>query len=79
MTTKRASQPAPDLTPVEVNILTGADEQAQDHKAAVVKAAERAAQAMGYDMTGRAREHLTGALTALDALEARLTELREKR
>ena len=69
----------PALTPVEVNLLTAADEYAQEHKAAVLTAAGRATRAMEYDMLTRTRQHLSAALSGLDALEARLEELREKR
>ena len=69
----------PALTPVEVNLLTAADETAESHKAAVLHAAERAASAMQFDMLPLARERLTAALSELDALEARLAEIRGQR
>ena len=70
---------APVLTPVEVNLLTGADETARDLKAAVLNAAGRAVQAMRHDMLPLARNNLTHALAELDTLEARLTEIRGQR
>lgn len=69
----------PGLTPVEVNLLTGADETAEGHKAAVLHAAARATSAMHFDMLPLARERLTEALSELDALEARLAEIRGQR
>jgi hypothetical protein len=69
----------PGLTPVEVNLLTAADETAREHKAAVLDAAEHAGKAMGFDMLPLARQWLTEALAELDALEARLTEIRGQR
>lgn len=70
---------APDLTPVEVNLLTAADETAEGHKAGVLHAVERATSAMQFDMLPLARERLTEALAELDALEARLNDIRGQR
>ena len=69
----------PGLTPVEVNLLTAADETAAEHKAAVLHAVERAKSAMHFDRLPLAREQFTRALSELDALEARLAEIRGQR
>ena len=70
---------APVLTPVEVNLLTGADEQAQMRRAALLDVIERAGSALQFDMLPLVRGRLTQALRELDALEVRLTELRAER
>jgi len=69
----------PALTPVEVNLLTGSDETAKDHKLAVITAATRAGTAMHFDTLPAVRRQLAEALDELDALEARLNEIRGQR
>jgi len=71
------SQPSPPPAPVEVYALTSRDQQARDHKIAAIDAAQRAAQAMEFDMLPLARQRLTEALGHLDALEARLGQQHE--